>query len=57
MLRGDIITAGTALMLQLSYKVHTSLENFGRYEDIDVYPLYATENVEKNKSNFYIFGG
>jgi len=25
--------------------VRTSLENFGRYEDIDVYPLYAIGNV------------
>ena len=27
--------------------VRTSLENFGRYEDIDVYPLYAIGNVVK----------
>jgi hypothetical protein len=25
--------------------IRTSLENFGRYEDIDVYPLYAIGNV------------
>lgn len=25
--------------------VRTSLENFGRYEDIDIYPLYAIGNV------------
>jgi predicted AAA+ superfamily ATPase len=26
-------------------RVRTSLENFGRYEEIDVYPLYAVGNV------------
>jgi hypothetical protein len=25
--------------------VRTSLENFQRYEDIDVYPFYAIENL------------
>jgi len=28
--------------------VRTSLENFGRYEDIDVYPLYAIGNVVRS---------
>jgi len=28
--------------------VRTSLENFGRFEDIDVYPLYAIGNVVRN---------
>ena len=27
--------------------IRTSLENFGRYEDIDVYPLYAIGNVAR----------
>jgi len=29
--------------------VRTSLENFGRYEDIDVYPLYAIGNITRAK--------
>jgi len=28
--------------------VRTSLENFGRYEDIDIYPLYAIGNLVRN---------
>jgi predicted AAA+ superfamily ATPase len=27
--------------------VRTSLENFGRYEDIDIYPLYAIGNINR----------
>jgi len=33
---------------QIKKGVRTSLENFGRYEDIDVYPLYAIGNVVRN---------
>ena len=28
--------------------VRTSLENFGRYEDIDIYPLYAIGNIVRS---------
>jgi len=27
--------------------IRTSLENFGRYEDIDIYPLYAIGNIAR----------
>ena len=29
--------------------VRTSLENFGSYENIDIYPLYAVGNLVKNR--------
>jgi len=30
---------------RIERRMRTSLENFGRYEDIDIYPLYAIGNV------------
>ena len=30
------------------YGIRTSIENFGRYQNIAVYPLYAIGNVYKN---------
>jgi len=36
--------------------IRTSLENFGQYEDIDVYPLYAIGNVVRGEIQIkYLF--
>jgi hypothetical protein len=32
-----------------SYGIRTLLEIFGKYQNIDVYPLYTIENIFKNK--------
>jgi uncharacterized protein len=34
---------------QIKRGIRTSLENFGRYENIDVFPLYAIGNVIRVK--------
>jgi hypothetical protein len=31
--------------------IRTSLENFARYDQIEVYPLYAISNLFNNKPN------
>jgi predicted AAA+ superfamily ATPase len=35
---------------QIEGGIRTSLENFGRYEGIDVYPLYAIGNLVRGKN-------
>ena len=34
---------------QVKYGIRTSLENFSKYDNIRVYPLYAIGNVEKQE--------
>ena len=36
---------------QSAYGIRTSLENFGQYDKIKVYPLYAIANIKKNENS------